>query len=71
MVFLCILALLLVVSYLLWRLCRPSRGQQRGWQALWPVTCLIAVVRVGALWLGVPLIGILVGHRGSGTFSNS
>ena len=39
--------------YGVWRLFRRAPRQHHGWSSIWRLACLIAAIRITALWLGL------------------
>jgi len=47
-----IVVVALTGGYWVLRLADGSRGQRQRWRKIWPVACVIGVVRITAVWLG-------------------
>src|SRR5215469_8825669 len=53
MVILGFLFVLICGIYAVWRLSHRPPHQPIGWSTLWRLACLIAALRIGALWIGM------------------
>jgi hypothetical protein len=53
MVILGFLLVLVLCLYGVWRLSARTPGRRYGWSVVWRFACLIAALRIGAIWLGL------------------